>query len=162
MAVAAPRPGGILRVLFKAPTLLFRLRLGRLLGRRFLLLAHRGRASRRLYRTPLEVVRYDPAKPEAVVVAAWGERADWYRNITVSPPVEVRVAGCRWPRPQHRRLTPDETLALLEDYRREHPLAARAIARFLGWPLQATGAAWQAFARSVVAVAFSPRPEDRP
>jgi deazaflavin-dependent oxidoreductase (nitroreductase family) len=80
MLVSAP-PSGWLRLALKAPRWLYRLHLGWLLGHRFLLLTHRGRRSGRVYSTVLEVVRYDPATDESVVVSGWGDRADWYNNI---------------------------------------------------------------------------------
>lgn len=152
-----PRPHPLLRPLFRAPAILYRLRLGRLLGRRFLLLEHRGRTTGRLRRTPLEVVRWDPARREATIVSAWGRRSDWYRNVAASPPLAVRIAGERWAAPRHRTLAPDETVALLGSYRRHHRLAARVIAGIFGWPFTAADAEFEAWARGVTAVAFSPR-----
>lgn len=157
---AQPHP--LLRPLFRAPALLYRLGLGRLLGRRFLLLEHRGRTTGRLRRTPLEVVRWDAARREATVVSAWGARADWYRNISGASPLAVRIAGERWRTPSHRVLTPDETLALLERYRREHRVAARAIAFVFGWPFAASAPEFETWARGVTAVGFTPRRESSP
>ena len=162
MPLVWPRPHPLLRPLFRAPALLYRVGLGRLLGRRFLLLEHRGRTTGRLRRTPLEVVRWDAARREATVVSAWGARADWYRNISVAPPLLVRIAGERWRTPSHRVLAPDETLALLERYRREHRVAARAIAFVFGWPFAAPAPEFETWARGVTAVAFTPRPEPSP
>jgi len=47
--------------------LLYRIGLGRIFGHRFLVITNRGRTSGRIYRTPVEVVRYDPIADEAVV-----------------------------------------------------------------------------------------------
>ena len=38
-----------------------------------------------------EVIRYDPESQESIVVSAWGEKADWYRNIQASPALEIRT-----------------------------------------------------------------------
>jgi hypothetical protein len=65
-----------LRLAFRLPIYLYRLNLGWLLGHRFLLLVHRGRRSGLRRETVLEVVRYNPATKESVVLSAWGERAD--------------------------------------------------------------------------------------
>jgi hypothetical protein len=81
------RPAGILLLVFRLPVYLYRINLGWLLGRRFLLLTHRGRSSGRVYRTVLEVVRHAPSNRETIVVSGWGERSDWYRNLRASPPL---------------------------------------------------------------------------
>jgi deazaflavin-dependent oxidoreductase (nitroreductase family) len=150
------RPSGFLRLALKTPTLLYRVGAGRLLGRRFLLLTHRGRTSARIYRTPIEVMRWDAARREATVLSAWGRRADWIRNIAAAPPVEVRIAAERWPSPAHRILSEDDTAALLDEYRRTHRIAGRILPRVLGWPQDATGPDLAALARTVTAVAFRP------
>jgi hypothetical protein len=56
------------------PIYLYRLNLGLLLGHRFLLLVHRGRRSGLLRETVLEVILYEPATRESVVLSAWGRR----------------------------------------------------------------------------------------
>ena len=42
----------------------------------------------------IEVLHYDPATRESVVLSALGERADWNRNIQASPPALPSAAGC--------------------------------------------------------------------
>ena len=87
------KPRGLVRLLFKLPVGLYRLHLGWLLGHRFLLLTHRGRVSGRIHTTMLEVVHYDRATCESVVIAGYGAAADWLRNIQASPALEVQVRG---------------------------------------------------------------------
>ena len=70
------RPAGILRLVFRLPTYLYRYRFGWLLGHRFLLLTHRGRKTGRVHQTVLEVIAYDSATRESIVLSGWGERAD--------------------------------------------------------------------------------------
>jgi deazaflavin-dependent oxidoreductase (nitroreductase family) len=79
-----------LRLAFRLPIYLYRLDLGWLLGHRFLLLVHRGRKTGLPHQTVLEVVLYDPSSRESVVVSAWGEDADWYRNIQKCPAIEIK------------------------------------------------------------------------
>jgi deazaflavin-dependent oxidoreductase (nitroreductase family) len=78
-----------LRLAFRVPIYLYRLDLGWLLGHRFLLLVHRGRKSGLLHQTVLEVVLYDPSIRESVVLSAWGEDADWYRNLQKCRAIEI-------------------------------------------------------------------------
>ena len=133
MTMVERRPSGLQRALLRAPVLLYRARLGWLLGRRFLYLAHRGRTSGRRRDTALEVVHYNERAPEAVVVAAWGARSDWYRNITASPPLEVRVGRRRWVCPRHRVLDAPELVAVVQDYWHRHPRGGRPSRRGSGW-----------------------------
>src|SRR5829696_2845206 len=90
------RLSGTLRLVFRLPIYLYRLNLGWLLGYRGLLLIHQGRKSGLLRETVLEVIRYDPATKESVVLSGWGEKADWYRNIRVRQALEVRTGGERF------------------------------------------------------------------
>jgi deazaflavin-dependent oxidoreductase (nitroreductase family) len=151
------RPTGLRRLFFRAPVYLYRAGLGALLGRRFLYLVHTGRVSGRRRDVVLEVVRFDDTVPEVFVVAAWGRRADWLRNIEVAPAIEVRVGRDRWSRPRHRFLDEAEMTGLLRDYQRRHPRAWATLAPRMGLdphsPDAGIGAAVQAFP----AVAFRPR-----
>jgi deazaflavin-dependent oxidoreductase (nitroreductase family) len=152
--LASHRPSGLLRALLRLPALLYRWHLGWLLGHRFLLLVHRGRKSGRVYRTVVEVIRYDPESGESVVVSGWGERSDWYRNIEAQPALEIQTGGRRY-RPVQRRLAAEELVAILAAYRRRHAVAAHIIAKALGldWSSAVLGSASAARLR---AVAFRP------
>lgn len=150
------RPRGLLRVLLRAPVLMYRARLGWLLGHRFLYLAHRGRATGRRRDVVLEVVRYDERAPEVIVVAAWGPRSDWYRNITASPALEVRVGHQRWLSPAHRVLESAELAVALQDYAGRHPRAWRALAPRMGLAGEMSEATARTAAERFPAVAFTP------
>jgi deazaflavin-dependent oxidoreductase (nitroreductase family) len=150
------RPNHALALGLRLPSYLYRLRLGGLLGHRFLLLTHRGRKSGLTRRTPLEVLHYDPHSRESVVLSAWGKKADWYRNIEAGPPLEVETAGERYS-PAVRFLTSEEAYAVITEYAIRHPLAARVLERAFGYPVTRSAASRRAFADSVVLVAFRPR-----
>jgi deazaflavin-dependent oxidoreductase (nitroreductase family) len=150
------RPTGVLRLAFRLPIYLYRLNLGWLLGHRFLLLVHLGRRSGLLHETVLEVLLHDPATRESVVLSAWGEKADWYRNVGATPALEVRTGGQRYV-PEQRFLAPEENHAVISDYGRRHPLAFRVFARVFGYPLEGTESARREVARSLRLVAFCPR-----
>lgn len=153
--LARTPPSGVLRALLRAPEWLYRLHLGVLLGRRFLRLTHRGRRSGQVYRTVLEVVRYDPATHESVVVSAWGDRADWYRNIRAHPALLVETGGQRYA-PRQRFLSDDELSVVFAAYARTHRLAARLISPLFGLRLDGSPTARQALARQFGGVAFQP------
>lgn len=151
------RPTGILRLTFHLPIHLYRLNLGWLLGHRFLLLTHSGRKSGRIYQTVLEVVRYDSATRESIVLSGWGKRADWYRNTEASPALEVRIGHERYVLPRQRFLAPEEDQAVISEYAHHHPLAFRFLARAFGYPLDRTEAERKQFAESLRLVAFRPK-----
>jgi deazaflavin-dependent oxidoreductase (nitroreductase family) len=149
------RPRGLLKWVYDVPRVLYRLRLGWLLGHRFLLLTHRGRKSGRIRRTMLEVVRYDPRTGESVVLSAYGDRSDWYRNILANPPIEVRTGRRRYT-PQVRLLGSDEAYDVLADYRRRYgPLLARFL-RYMGYTYTGKDDELHAIAAHVHAVGFRP------
>ena len=127
------KPAGALRFAFRLPIYLYRLDLGWLLG-------HRGHKSGLLRETLLEMILYNPATGESIVLSAWGEKADWYRNMEVTPALEARSASecCV---PEQRLLVPEENHAVLAGYRRRHPLAFRVFVKASGFghPLKGFG-----------------------
>ena len=123
-------PSWWLRALFAAPQALYRIGLGRLLGHRFLELEHRGRQTGRLRRTVLEVVSYDPRTRESVVVAAWGPRSDWYRNVLAGGAARVQTAGARYT-PEHRVLAEADARELLAAYERRNRAEVKLFRRLL-------------------------------
>src|SRR3954463_15968007 len=126
-------PGPLLRRVLHAPVLLYRLRLGALLGSRFLRLTHLGRNSGRRYETVLEVVGRLPTTTEYVVMAGLGRRADWLRNVLAGGAQEVAVGRDRF-RPTARVLDDDEAVGVLADYEQRHRLLAPVVRRVLSRP----------------------------
>lgn len=124
-------PPALVKLLARLPLRLYDLRLGRLLGHRFLVVTHRGRRSGRTYRTMLEVVRWSPASREAVVAAGWGERASWYQNLRAASAEEILIADERFV-PAQRFLDLEERVEALRAYRQTHPLGTRVLGGLLG------------------------------
>lgn len=147
------------KALLRAPTILYRLRLGRLLGRRFLLLTHRGRTSGRVYRTMLEVVRFDDERQEAIVLSGFGRRASWFRNVSAGGAVAVEVGGRRFT-PSVRVLDVDEAAAALADYERRNRLAAPVVrgvlSRLAGFPYDGSEEARRRLVAELPLVGFRP------
>jgi deazaflavin-dependent oxidoreductase (nitroreductase family) len=102
------------------------------LGETFLLLVHAGRKTGKRYSTVAMVLRYDRHTHEAVICSAWGKDADWIRNIQARPALQVRI-GRDWFTPQQRFLSEDEGLAVVSEFRRQHPHRSRLLASILGW-----------------------------
>lgn len=122
-AEARRAPSSLVRRALRVPALLYGIGAGRLLGHRFLLLTHRGRRSGRIYRTILEVVRWDGARNEAVVMSGFGPRAAWYLNVLAGGAEEVRIAAARF-RPAVRKVESDEAVQAVAGYERRNRLVA--------------------------------------
>jgi deazaflavin-dependent oxidoreductase (nitroreductase family) len=129
-------PSSLVRRALRVPALLYGIGAGRLLGHRFLLLTHRGRRSGRIYRTILEVVGWDGARNEAVVMSGFGPRAAWYLNVLDGGAEEVRIAAVRF-RPAVRELETDEAVQVVAGYERRNrfvaPLVRAIFSRLAGF-----------------------------
>ena len=145
--------------MFKVPCGLYDVHLGWLFGHRVLLLTHRGRKSGLLHKTALEVIRYDRATQTSVVISAWGERSDWFRNIRHSPALQIETGRRRYV-PEQRILTADEAVRELESYTVQHPWAAKILERVFGFHITSGDEERRAFAETVRLVAFLPRQPD--
>lgn len=110
----------------RAPIWLYRARLGGLLGQRLLMLEHIGRKTGARRRVVLEVIDHT-AGDSYVVASGFGDRAQWFRNITANPQVRV-YAGSRASAPATARvLGQAEADRVLGHYIECHP---RAWAKF--------------------------------
>ena len=125
-------PTGFSRLFMRAPIWLYRLRLGWLLGGRFLLLEHRGRSSGKRRTAVIEVVDHDRETRTHCVAAAYGDRSDWYLNVRAEPRVRVTVGRRRF-RAIATALSTDESKAVLARYGKEHPASARGLVRIFGY-----------------------------
>lgn len=153
------KPTGVLRRLLKLPIVLYRRDLGWIFGHRFLLLTHCGRKTGRTRQTMLEVVQYNPATRESVVLSGWGGIADWYRNIQTQPAIAVQTAREAY-EPQQRFLSAEEAAAVATNFERQHPFEARLVPHvlgWLGWSAGGTRPTWRALATQIPLVAFRPR-----
>jgi deazaflavin-dependent oxidoreductase (nitroreductase family) len=143
-----PAPTGLLRLLLRAPLALYRLRLGWLLGKRFLRLDHIGRKSGIERSTVLEIIRHDLASDACVIASGW-RKSQWYRNVTANPAVKFTL-GARTHKAQAMRLSTDEAEWELRDYGRRHPMALRKLAKMmLGQPFRGGDQEFGELARSL-------------
>lgn len=110
------------RWLMRLPIWLYRAGLGFVFGSRLLMLEHIGRVSGVRRYVVLEVVdRVD--RREYVVVAAFGQRAQWYRNVLANPQVRVSCGFRRRIPAVARPMTDEESAAVLRRYAVAHPRA---------------------------------------
>jgi deazaflavin-dependent oxidoreductase (nitroreductase family) len=126
------QPGRLALAVFRLPLLLYRQGWGWLLGDTFLLLVHEGRQTGKRYSTIAMVLKYEPHTHEAVICSAWGNDADWVRNIRARPALQVQI-GRQSFTPQQRFFSRDESLAVVAEFRHRHPQRSRLLASVLGW-----------------------------
>ena len=141
--------------LFKVPLILYRLRLGWLFGRRFMLLTHVGRHSGKVRRTILAVLRFDEQTNEIYAVSAW-KGSDWYYNIQAAPALHVETGFVRYA-PAHRTLSPEAITATFIEYRKRHPIFSRIICRIPGWKWDSSYEEFLELAHTLRGVAFRPK-----
>jgi deazaflavin-dependent oxidoreductase (nitroreductase family) len=135
MSLTSRRPGALLRFGLYLPTWLYRLHLGWLLGRRFLMLLHTGRRTGRIHRTVVEVVSHEGSL-SFYVVSGWGRKADWYRNIHEQPEVQIRV-GSRTMNARAEDVPTEKAAGIMEEYTNRYPLAFKELTQFfLGEEMQ--------------------------
>jgi deazaflavin-dependent oxidoreductase (nitroreductase family) len=145
----------LMRIILRTPALLYRTPLRVLLGRLYVLLVHRGRKTRRIYRTCVNIFHKDRDTGEIFVLSAWGSRSDWYRNIQESPPLEVRVGSMTLdPRPRFVEAT--EARPLYVEYVRDHPIASRFGFFIMGVPLPKEEDEVARISQDMPVVAFRP------
>jgi deazaflavin-dependent oxidoreductase (nitroreductase family) len=156
----------MLRWVFRAPKAIYTAHAGRLLGHRFLLLHHRGRRTGNRHATVLEVLSWDQASHEAIVISGFGRRAQWLCNVLAAGAAEIEIARERWPAAV-RPLGPAEGAAVLADYERRNrlaqPVLRRLLSRLAGVAYDPTEDARRAIAERLPLVAFTPdRSSDAP
>lgn len=108
------------------------------------MLEHLGRKSGAVRRVVLEVIDR-PGADRYIVASGFGDRAQWFRNITANPRVRV-YAGSRRPAPATARvLDQREADRVLGDYIARHPRTweqfSAVLEQTLGEPVTATGTA---------------------
>ena len=131
-------PHGLGRWLARVPRHLYRIGLGRLLGRRLVLLEHRGRRTGVTRQTVLEVV--DADSTFLLVAAAWGERSDWFQNVQADPSVSVSSGRFRRVSATAEVLDKSDAVGVFERYGANHKTAARGLAKAFNLPFGDTAA----------------------
>jgi len=147
-------PNKALRFGLRLPILLYRIKLGRLLGDRFLMLTHTGRKSGLPHQTVIEVVNHDKTTNTYYVVSGWGEKSDWYQNIRKTPQVTVNVRGRKF-QTKAEFIPVEKAIEIVNTYTREHPIAFNELSGlFLGERMKEGSDAPERIARKMPMVAF--------
>lgn len=153
------RPSGITRWFYRLPIVLYRLGMARLMGERFMYLAHTGRRTGLRRETVIEVVEHDDAKDIYFVASGWGVRSDWYRNVLATPHVEAQVGGRQF---QGEVAQVEKTAAgeVFSRYGERHPRALKALAQVMGYRIEATDDDYRALGREIPVLAIRVEADD--
>ncbi len=88
------RPSPMLKFFFKVPVWLHKMGLGgweKLIGAQWMFITTIGRKTGKRRETMVDVMDYDKATDTYYIEAAYGARADWYKNIQSNPVFEAQV-----------------------------------------------------------------------
>jgi len=151
------KPGAMALGVFRIVPALYRVGLGRFLGRTFLLLTYKGRKSGKDYRAALMVLEYNGKTGESISLAMYGAQTGWMKNIVACPAVAVETAGKVY-RPVQLFLSEDEALGVLTRFGKAHPWRVRLATRILGWGNLQNEAELRQFVKSKPFVGFRPAP----
>ncbi len=153
----ASPPTGFTRLMFRAPIWLYRLHLGWLMGRRFLLLHHVGRKSGQTRQAVLEVAGHDKTTNTYFVASGFGPQAQWYQNIRQTPEVMIQV-GRKKLTVTAVALSPVESGQKMVAYAHQHPKAAQSLMRLCGYHVDGTDEDYFIMGRDHIPfVAFTPQ-----
>jgi deazaflavin-dependent oxidoreductase (nitroreductase family) len=156
--ITSKQPKGFLRLLFRFPLWLYRVKLGWIMGKRFLMLTHIGRKSGQPRQVVLEVVHHDSETNMYYVAAGWRGKADWYKNIQANPDIQVTV-GMRTFKATAVVMQLVEAAATLYIYAHRYPLAFRELSRLMmGEALQPNQDGSFRLAESVPLIKLIPSP----
>jgi deazaflavin-dependent oxidoreductase (nitroreductase family) len=139
VSLAGTRPGRVLRWLFRVPLYLQNMGIGgweRLLGINFIRITTKGRRTGRSHSVLVDVLQYDRVNDVYYVQSAYGERADWVRNIEAHPVFDVQVGRRRF-KATAERVTGPRGAEILEEYIMNHRWYSRTMMRSIGVDLDA-------------------------
>jgi deazaflavin-dependent oxidoreductase (nitroreductase family) len=147
------KPRSWLKWLLKTPCYLFRARLGSRVFYRFVMIEHRGRASRTLYRTVIAVAAH--RRNEWLCASGTGPTADWYLNLRARGLEAVWVGSKRHPA-SARCLSDTEAADVMGEYEKAHPRTTAKLYSMMGVSYDGTHAGRVAMMARMPMVAFSP------
>ena len=124
-------PTGWRKHLWRAPIYLYKIGLGPVMGKKFLLLNHIGRKSGQTRQAVVEIDRYDPETDTYIVASGFGKKSDWYRNLKKTPEATIQV-GSKKLRAQAELLSPEQSAEEMARYAQVHPKAAMNLAGLIG------------------------------
>lgn len=138
MSALDKRPGPFLKFFLKVPLLLHKAGLGgweKLVGAEWMLIATTGRKTGKRREAMVDVMDYDKATDTYYIEAAYGTRADWYKNIQSNPVFEA-IVGRRKFRARANTLSSEGTADMLVKFYRAKPFYTRSVMAMVGMKFQ--------------------------
>ena len=134
MGLASKRPSRFLRWMFRVPLHIQNMGLGgweRLLGIRFMKITTKGRLTGKPHTVLVDILEHDKKSDVYYVQSAYGERADWVKNIKVQKIFEAQL-GRRKIMAIATRVPRQKTSEVLIDYIENHKRYAKTMMRTIG------------------------------
>lgn len=134
MTALDKRPGKFLKFFFKVPIWMYKIGFGgfeRWFGAQWMLITHIGRKTGKRYESMVDVMDYDKTTDTYYVEAAYGARADWYKNIQSSAVFEARV-GRRKFKACAGALSTEGASDMLVQFYRSKPAYTRSVMAMAG------------------------------
>ncbi|MCX6059437.1 MAG: nitroreductase family deazaflavin-dependent oxidoreductase [Chloroflexi bacterium] len=128
------QPSRLLKFFFKVPVWLHKMGLGgweRLVGAQWMLITTQGRKTGKPRDTMVDVMDYDKISDTYYIEAAYGARADWYKNIQSNPVFEAQV-GRRKFKAHAGALTTEGASEMLVQFYRSKPAYTRSVMALAG------------------------------
>lgn len=144
-------PSGLSRLMWRLPIWLYKARLGRLLGKRFLLLNHIGRKSGLPRQAVLEVIHYDKERNCYLVASGFGKKSQWYQNLLHTPEVTIQVGGQKLAVVADM-LLPEVRADVMADYAKRNPKTARYLMHLIGYEVDGSEEDYRAMGRDVIPI----------
>ena len=149
--------GPVFKWIFKIPILYYKLGLGWMLEKRFLLLTTTGRKTGKPRQTPLEFV-HNPQDDSYRVSPGWGGNTDWYKNVRHNPHVTVQVGRRKFE--AAAEAAPDEEAAeFMRNVSRRHPSMDKIWNRWSDKPVDGTWESYVYAAKYFPSVRLKPKKE---
>jgi deazaflavin-dependent oxidoreductase (nitroreductase family) len=128
------RPSKFMKFFFKVPVWMYKIGFGgfeKMIGAQWMLITHIGRKSGKRYDSMVDVMDYDKVTDTYYIEAAYGARADWYKNIQNSLVFEARV-GRRKFKARAGVLTTEGAGEMLVQFYRSKPAYTRSVMAMVG------------------------------
>ncbi len=148
-------PSGFRALIWRLPIWFYRLGLGRLFGRRALMLTHTGRNSGKKKYAVLEVIKYDSENNIHYVASGFGKKSDWYKNIKKNPQVTIQSGGEKFAA-NARILTTEDSLIIFRGYMEKYPNAIKNLVRLIGYQVGTSEGELLDFLRLIPIISFQP------
>ena len=90
-------PNALLKILYRVPVYFYKIGLGGMFGKRFVLFHHVGRKSGKHYQSVVEVVEIEKDSGNVIVVAGYGRRTQWYQNLKQMQTTTIQLGKHKFP-----------------------------------------------------------------